>query len=230
MVIGNGLLARSFSKYRSLNTFLVFASGVSNSKSCGDEDFRRERDLLTAAVENNPGKRIIYFSTSSVDDPDLAATPYIRHKIAMEELIQGQAMSYHIFRLSNLAGVSGNPNTLLNFFYSCIAEGRSFELWKYSERNIIDVDDVFRVTDHILEKDLFVNRVINIANEKNYPVVYIVACIEAWCQKKAIFREKEKGGRFGIDISDILPVYRALNIRFGEDYLPHLLEKYYPRK
>src|SRR5579863_4210635 len=99
MVIGNGLLARSFSKYRSLNAFLVFASGVSNSKSSGDEDFGRERDLLTASIGNNPDKRIIYFSTSSVNDPDLAATPYIRHKIAMEELVQDQALSYHIFRL-----------------------------------------------------------------------------------------------------------------------------------
>lgn len=230
MVIGKGLLARSFNKYRSLNTFLVFASGVSNSKSCGDEDFRRERDLLNASIENNPDKRIIYFSTSSVNEPDLAATPYIRHKIAMEELIQDQVLSYHIFRLSNLAGASDNPNTLLNFFYSCIAEGRSFELWKYSERNIIDVDDVFRVIDYILENDLFINRVINIANEKNYPVGYIVTCMEAWCHKKANFLEKEKGGRFVIDISDILPVYRSLKIGFGENYLPQLIEKYYPRK
>jgi nucleoside-diphosphate-sugar epimerase len=230
MVLGNGLLARSFNKYRSINTFLIFASGVSNSKSCGEEDFRREQDLLAASIESNPDKRIVYFSTSSVNEPDLAATSYIRHKIRMEELIQGYAPNFNIFRLSNLAGASDNPTTLLNFLYSCIQGGRPFELWKYSERNIIDVEDVFRVVSHILDNALFLNRVVNIANETNYPIEYIVACIEAWCNKKARFREKERGGKFAIDLSEILPVYRALKIEFGETYLPHLIEKYYPRK
>ena len=96
-------------------------------------------------------------------------------------------------------------------------------------RNIIDLEDVFRIADHILKNGLFLNDTVNIANEMNYSVAYLVTCIEAFTGKKAIFSEKEKGGGFDIDISRILPIYGSLGIRFGERYLPQLLEKYYPK-
>jgi nucleoside-diphosphate-sugar epimerase len=230
MVIGTGLVARGFSAYGKREPFLVFASGVSNSKSCTPDDFKRERELLISSMKNARGKKVVYFSTSSVYDPDLLSTPYIRHKLDMESLVGGQGADFHIFRLSNLAGASDNPNTLLNFFYARITRGEPFELWKYSERNIIDLDDVFRIADHILKNNLFLNRVVNIANEKNYPVGYIVKCIEEFSGTSAVFSEKEKGGAFKIDISDITPICQSLNIGFGKDYLPQLLKKYYTNK
>ncbi|MDP4244997.1 MAG: NAD-dependent epimerase/dehydratase family protein [Bacteroidota bacterium] len=227
MIIGNGLVAAGFSPYAGREEFLIFASGVSDSKHCSAVDFERERNLLTGALEENPGKRFVYFGTASVADPDLRETPYIRHKIAMEELVRTHAAAFHIFRVSNLAGVSANPNTVLNFLYAHISQGRPFELWTHSERNIIDLADVFQIADHILRKNLFANRTIAIANEKNYAVRYIVKCIEAFTGRTAIYTERAKGSAFQIDISDIQPICRSLGIRFGEDYLPHLLEKYY---
>jgi nucleoside-diphosphate-sugar epimerase len=229
MVIGNGLVATGFSAYENQDRFLIFASGVSNSKSSTPDDFRRERELFISSIEKYSRKTAVYFSTTSVDDPDLRETSYIRHKLDMETLVKLRTTRHHIFRLSNLAGVSDNPNTILNFLYSHIANGESFDLWRSSERNIIDLADVFRVADHILQNGLFLNRVTNIANEKNYPLDYLVKSMETFTGKTAIFEERNKGGAFRIDISDILPICRSLKIGFGENYLPHLLEKYYPK-
>jgi nucleoside-diphosphate-sugar epimerase len=227
MVIGRGLIARTFEKYENNDEFLIFASGVSHSKSCTPDDFKRERGLLLSGLRGLGSKKVVYFSTTSLYDPDMRDTPYIRHKLNMEDLLRQHASAWHVFRLSNLAGASPNPSTVLNFFNSSIRLGHPFELWNHSERNIIDVADVFRIADHILGNGLFLNRIVNVANEKNYSVQYIVQCIESFSHKKAIFTEREKGATFGIDISDILPVCRALQIGFGPDYLPLLLEKYY---
>ncbi|HMH20589.1 MAG TPA: NAD-dependent epimerase/dehydratase family protein [Puia sp.] len=230
MVKGTGLVGRVFKQYETADEFLIFASGVSDSKSCTPSDLQREHDLLLESITNNPSKKTVYFSTSSVEDPDLKETPYIRHKLKMEALVRAHAPAFHIFRLSQLAGANGNPATILNYLYAKIVGGHAFELWKYSERNIIDAEDVYRIADHILKNELFTNQVINIANDKNYPVPYLVACIEAHTGKKAIFSEKERGQPFRIDISETLPICRQLKIGFGENYLPQLLEKYYPKK
>lgn len=240
MVIGDGLVARSFKHYETLDEFLIFASGVSHSKSCTEVDFQREEDLLRTMLQklsspengkdrDRKDRTFVYFSTYGMDDPGLRETPYVKHKLHMEELIRAGASRYHIFRLSNLAGRSDNPGTILNFFYSCITKGIPFELWTHSERNIIDVEDVFRIADHILKNNLFLNQVINIANERNYPVRTIVRCIEDFTGQKAQFVERERGGSFHIELSAVLPLYKKLKIEFGEDYLRMVIEKYYPK-
>jgi nucleoside-diphosphate-sugar epimerase len=229
MIIGNGLIAKSFETYKTKNDFLIFASGVSDSKSDNENDFKRERDLLSESISNNPEKKIVYFSTTSIFDNDLKETPYAKHKISLENLIKQNTSRYNIFRLSNLAGFSGNPNTILNFFYFHIVEGRHFDLWKNSERNIIDVEEVYRVIDHVLENNLFENEIINIANTNNYPVNYIVHAIESFVNKQAIFTEKEKGAKISIDISRVKPLFELLKIEFEENYLSRLLVKYYPQ-
>jgi len=227
MVIGNGLVARSFQHYKGSAHILIFASGVSNSKTSTAADFKREQDLLTDTLQAHPDKTIVYFSTTSIDDPDLQATSYVKHKLHMETIIAAKAISWHIFRVPNLAGASSNPNTVLNFFFYHIMRQQPFELWKNSERNIIDVEDVIKTVDFIAENKFFSNKVVNIANTGNYPVPFIVKCMETFCHRKGAYTEKEKGSSFTIDLADIKPVFNQLNIRFTNDYLPALLEKYY---
>jgi nucleoside-diphosphate-sugar epimerase len=227
MVIGNGLVARSFEKYAQDDRFLIFASGVSNSKSSTDEDFRREEDLLRQQMEAHAGKILVYFSTTSVDDPALQHTAYVQHKLNMEALIRTNVNKYAIFRLSNLAGRSGNPNTILNYFYQHISQGIPFQLWQRSERNIIDVEDVFRIADYLLQHQLAVNRTLNIANTESYPVSYIVQSIEDFCGRKGIYTMEDKGGPVTIDTQAIADICRQLDIHFREGYLPGILQKYY---
>ncbi|WEK34145.1 MAG: hypothetical protein P0Y53_16780 [Candidatus Pseudobacter hemicellulosilyticus] len=227
MVIGNGLVAGSFGAYAHQDQFLVFASGVSNSKSGAAADYEREKALLLEQLKAYPDKVLVYFSTTSVDDPDLAHTDYVQHKLRMEALIAKEAASYQVFRLSNLAGRSANPNTILNYFYRHISEGLTFVLWQQSERNIIDVADVYRVADHLLQQGLFRNQVVNIANTSSYPVGYIVERIEAACGRKGVYTAVDKGARVHIDTSRLQRVYQELGIQFGPGYLDRILEKYY---
>ncbi len=97
MIIGNGLLAQAFSPVFANDAHVIaFASGVSNSRETRAEAFARERELLTSTLERE--KFILYFSTCSVHDPELAESPYVRHKIDMEHLVCNAAQKA-IFRL-----------------------------------------------------------------------------------------------------------------------------------
>ncbi len=80
MVIGNGMIANRFVNYREDKDIIIFSSGVSNSKDTVEENFLREFHLLNQTIKNNPGNTIVYFSTCSIEDDDLASSPYVIHK------------------------------------------------------------------------------------------------------------------------------------------------------
>jgi nucleoside-diphosphate-sugar epimerase len=227
MVAGNGMVAKCFDSYRSDNHFLIFASGVSNSKSTHPEDFGREMGMIAEAIENNPGKTFVYFSTTSINDPSESNSAYVRHKIQAEQFIASHASDYLIFRVSNLVGRSANPNTVLNFFVNSIKANTPFNLWMHACRNLIDVDDFFKIVDYILQHRLFSNSTVNIANKQNYPAPVIVAAIEEHLHQKANCILLPKGSDFNIDISQVLPVIQATGISFDEHYLTKLVSKYY---
>ncbi len=228
MVIGNGLVARRFRLYNSEDNFLVFASGVSNSKTKKPEAYNREMKLLKEIVQKYNTKSLIYFSTCSIYDPHEKVSPYVQHKLQIEEFIQTDVKQYHIFRVSNLAGVSYNPNTVLNFFFNHIKNGVNFDLWTNACRNIVDVDHVYLIIDYILKNNLFPNQVINIANPANDPIKKIIETIEIFLNIKSNYIEIDKGTCFEIDTSPIQHIIQKLAIRFGPEYLKDLLNKYYP--
>lgn len=227
MVIGNGLIAKRFYQYADNDSYLIFASGVSNSKSAATEDFIREASLLKAVVENNPDKTLVYFSTCSIFDQSLKNSPYVTHKLAMERYILANARKFLIFRVSNIVGHSTNPHTVLNFLMNHIKQQQTFDLWLQATRNLIDIDDFFQIADSILQQRVFKNQCVNIANPYNYPVKQIVDEIERFCGKKAIYSPVNKGFSFDIDISQIRPVIEELGLTFTGGYLSQLLTKYY---
>ena len=61
MVVGNGMVARKFLSYKTNNDFLIFASGVSNSKTSDPATYKREIELLESCMETNPKKTVVYF-------------------------------------------------------------------------------------------------------------------------------------------------------------------------
>lgn len=229
MVVGNGLVASRFSGYGSAEDLLIFASGVSDSKSSTAKDFAREQALLELYLREHPRKQLVYFSTTSITDQDLQDTPYVQHKLNLEHVIEASAAPYLILRLTNLAGNVSNRNTILNFLYYHIQQGEHFDLWQGAERNIMDIDDVFRVVDVMLTNQLFSNRILNVGNTSNYSVQYIVECLESFTGKKANYSKIEKGAKLFLDLSEVKPLYDQLGMQFGAGYLPHLLGKYYPK-
>ena len=227
MVIGNGLVARRFELYNSEDNLLVFASGVSNSKTKNPEAYNREIKLLRDTVHKYNTRSLIYFSTCSIYDPQEKGSAYVQHKLYIEDFIQTQVKQYHIFRISNLAGISSNPNTLLNFFFNHVKNGVNFDLWTNAYRNIIDVDHAYLIIDHILKHNLFPNQVINIANPVNHQVKKIIETIETFLNIKSNYIEIDKGGGGDIDTSAIQHIIQKLGIRFGPEYLKDLFNKYY---
>ena len=227
MVVGNGMIAHRFSSYKDDNDTIIFASGVSNSKDTIDANFIREFELLEKFVKQYPDKTVVYFSTCSVQDSDLAASPYIIHKKRIEKYIRENAEKFYLFRVSNLGGISNNPYTLLNYFIFNILAGQQLQVWTKAYRNIIDIDDMYATVNYFLKNQHHINSVINIANPKNYAVPYIIRCIENHLNKKAIYTEVERGDNYLIDISTAAAGYEKLNIRFGDDYLALILHKYY---
>src|ERR1700744_1998775 len=164
MIIGNGMVAKAFEPYKKDNDVLIFASGVSNSKSIDPAIYQREFDLLKKTIEQHSDKTFIYFSTCSIYDPNEKGAVYVQHKEQIEKYIQATCSSYTVFRLSNLVGRSANKNTVLNFFMNCIHEDISFNLWTNATRNLIDVADVYSVVDYLIKNNLLGNNIVNIAN------------------------------------------------------------------
>ena len=227
MIIGNGLIAVRFEKYSDNENFIIFASGVSNSKNTDPAAYERERNLLLATMLQHTTKTLVYFSTCSINDPEEKDSMYVLHKKSLEELIQKTQANYHIFRVSNLVGKTSNQNTILNFFIQHINNGDHFNLWTGAVRNLIDVDDMYAIADHILTKSLFRNSIINIANPESYKVTAIVNAIESTSKLKANCTLIQKGEIFNIDTSLITPIINKLHLSFGKDYLFNLLSKYY---
>ncbi|MBO9593652.1 MAG: NAD-dependent epimerase/dehydratase family protein [Niabella sp.] len=227
MIIGNGMIAKRFSDYQQQDDFVVFASGVSNSKSQRGTDYAREMDLLQATLANHKSKHLVYFSTCSIYDPTEAASHYVQHKLQVEDYIRRNAETFHIFRVSNVVGASGNPNTIFNYYINHIRANTNFDIWMHASRNLIDIDDVFALVNYILKQGLYQNAITNIANRKSYHVLSVVKAIEQFLQQEGSYTLVERGSSFEIDVSATTGIAQLLQIDFGPDYLTRLLQKYF---
>lgn len=227
MVIGNGMLASRFMDYENDQETIIFASGVSNSKDTIEKHFFREFELLKKTVSEHPEKTLVYFSTCSIEDADSQNAPYVIHKKAIELFIRDNVANHHLFRVSNVAGTSNNPYTLLNYFVFNILQNHPFAVWKNAYRNIIGIDDMHDIARNIIGKKEYLNTTINIANPENYSVPYIVQTIEYFLDKKAIAIETDRGDNYEIDITSIARIIDELKISFDNHYFTNLLNKYY---
>jgi len=228
MIFGDGMLANAFSKYSDVNpNIVIFASGVSDS-SCTDEDeFKRERLFLENSIrENKNANPFLYFSTCSIDDFGSLASMYVRHKLQMESIVLKHSNSI-IFRLPQVVGPGGNPKTFVNFLYWSIKNGREFELWENSTRNIIDVDDVVKIVKYYIASFSIRQNIVNIANPKNYKVIEVVNLMESLLNRKALYQIRNKGAKYTVDISEISRIIKERTKLFEDDYLQKTLKKYY---
>jgi nucleoside-diphosphate-sugar epimerase len=227
MVLGRGLVARGFGEFNSDGRYLIFASGVSNSATHDSNAFERERDLMDQMIAENQDKTFVYFSTCSVYDPTQRMIPYVKHKLAMEALLEENHHQYHIFRISNLAGKTENPHTVLNFFAQHILSGEFFFAWKHASRNIIDIEDAVKVCSMVIKEGLYKNEILNVANIQNNPVPEIIGDLETILGKRGNYDLIDKGSNPEINTSLIRDLYRSLDIRFDQGYLSRTLKKYY---
>jgi len=227
MIIGSGLLARAFAANTLPTPHCVYAAGVSNSSCMDPREFEREKARLLDAITAAPDQCLfLYFSTCSIGDPEVTESAYVRHKLAMEKLV-GQRQRYLILRLPQLAGSTPNPHTLLNHLYSRIVRSERFLVWGGARRNLIDVDDVVRITADLIASEDACNETINVANTGSYSIFDIISAFENALGHKAIFDILPRGTGYAIDTSRIQPALSRCGLAFDSNYLPRLIGKYY---
>ena len=228
MIIGSGLLARAFSlAFLKRDDVCIYAAGVSNSNCTNVNEFARERQRIEAALRKaRHVDAFVYFGTCSIADIDLQNTPYIQHKLAMEQIVREHPQNL-ILRLPQCAGKTPNPHTLLNFLYARIARSESFNLWCKAKRNIIDVADVVSIAQQVIANCSARNTTFNIANVVNYSIADIVSTMERVIGKRAIYDIVDRGAEYFIDINKILTALEKAGVKFGNDYLEKVIYRYY---
>lgn len=228
MIIWNGLIANAFLNYKDNNDIIIFASWVSNSKNQDDNLFKREIDLIKETLKLNYNKLFIYFSSCSITDETLWNSKYINHKINAENIIKNNKNNnFLIIRIPNVVWYTNNPNTLINYLINNIKNWNKFILYKNAKRNIIDVEDLFKISEYIIDKKLFLNSIINIANNKNETILNIVNCIEEVLLYKAYYIISDRGWEPKIDIENIENIIKEIWIDFWNWYLLKIIKKYY---
>ncbi|HLP10799.1 MAG TPA: NAD-dependent epimerase/dehydratase family protein [Flavobacteriales bacterium] len=224
MIIGSGLIAGRFSQFKHDN-LLLFASGVSNSRSNNKNEYNRELELLEKHNVANPAKTLIYFSTYSVVDPSQKDTYYVKHKLAVEEYIKNRKGDYLIVRTSNIVGKTSNPNTITNFLFNHINNQQEFECWQNAERNLLDVDHLVNMCMRLVAHNL-INRTVFLVNPISYPVPKIVAQFEKITGKTALCTYVDKGAVFDFDKSVSERLFKDHSVETS-NYLEMVIQKYY---
>ena len=227
MVIGSGLIGSTFEKSQhEFKDVCVYASGVSNSNSSDCYEFKREQDQLVYFLSKYRHLRRFYFiSTCSLYDSERNTSPYVKHKLKMENLVISNTNGV-IIRLPQVVGRSTNPHTLTNFIYLSIKNQKPFALWKKAKRNLIDVDDVVKIVAALDVVDIR-QPIFNVANVANYKILDIVTEFEKIIGLKGIFKTVDCGSEYEIDISDLSMLPFDVQSIFNEHYLANLLRKYY---
>ena len=230
MVVGKGLMASAFDGFKNNEDVIIFASGVSKSTETDNCQFEREFQLLQQTIQNYPKAQLVYFSTCSIEDAVVNTRPYIKHKLDIESYIKAKVPKYVIFRISNVVGESGNENTIMNYLYDAVKNNLPIEIWKHTERNLIDIDDVKFLVENVLN-DSKVNRTINLATSKSCKVVDILALIESYLGKQANANMLNKGNPIDINVTDISRYLKIVERDKGSglDYIENLLKKYYKK-
>jgi nucleoside-diphosphate-sugar epimerase len=229
MIIGNGLIANVFGEYKENEKYVIFASGVSDSTNNDESAFKREEQLLNEITTLHKEKIIIYFSTCSIYDNQRNNSPYVLHKIKMEEIIILKNINHLIFRVSNPIGFTKNTSTFFNYFINKINNDEQFEVWNNSYRNIIDIEDMYKICDYIIKEKKYINSIINIANPKNYKIQTVISEIEKYFNKKSNYKIIDKGSEPIIDTNSAEEVISILKIKINEEYIENILSKYFPK-
>ena len=225
MIIGNGLLAQAFAPlYANDTQHLIFASGVSNSQETCSDAFSREHKLLTAAIDQK--KTIVYFSTCSIEDPQLVDSQYVQHKLNMEELVLNAGKAA-IFRLPQVVGHTQNQHTLTNFLFRQISTSSPFKVWQHARRNLIDIDDVVSVASCLLNELHAENSITNIANPSSIAIHELVQIFEELLDIRAYCDIVDAGASYAIDAGLAITAANQVGIVFDQNYVKNLIKKYY---
>lgn len=224
-IIGSGLLARSFSKITFSRDCLVLAAGVSNSNEHRASEFRREAEIVEAAIRKHPSSRVIYFSSCSILQTN--QTPYIRHKLEMESLVAAASSSFHIYRLPQVVGPTRNL-TLVSYLVESLLQGRCVKVQSRAKRNLLDVNDVSRLIHHLVEHDIGRNSIQALAAAHSVYVCDVLQRIGEVLDIPPIFDVVDAGESYDISIDFVRTHFGLDDPLMEKDYWRAVLQKHVP--
>ena len=225
MIIGNGLIANLFREHDRENV-VFFASGVSNSLETEKSAFLREEDLLRKTLEENSDKIFIYFSTCSIYDSSKNGSPYVNHKLKMEQIVEELADQFLILRVSNAVGKGGNPNLLMNYLINAFHQEKEITVHTLATRNLIDADDIKNITLKFINENIL-NKIINVAYLENFSTSEILEILEKYFNKSAKKSFVKSGQSYLISIPEVESYFTENNLTNKEAYLCRILDRYY---
>lgn len=203
MIVGNGLIATTFSNSPfNWDDYVVFASGVSNSKEERKSEYQREIDLINSFLGTE--KRFIYFSTVSIFDEELSETAYVKHKIATEKFVLASFKKSLIIRLPIVVSEHNNPNQLLGFLKSTIESGKEVTIYKNAARYFFDANKLPTAVDccaRYAEVNGKANWALNLGLPDQVMLTSVARLIKEELGYKKVM-EVNKGNAYAIDFSE----------------------------
>jgi nucleoside-diphosphate-sugar epimerase len=176
MIVGTGLIANAFSKGNFDHTnFIIFASGVSNSREERIEEYEKELTLLTNTLNDNQDKKLIYFSSCNITSADTSV--YLQRKELIENYIKRNVLNHLILRLPNVVGHSTNRFQLLNYFYFTLLEQKDLTVKVNYIRHLLDVDDLPKVLKLLTTLQIEAS-ILNVAFNNGIKVKNIIEILE----------------------------------------------------
>ncbi|MEN9313634.1 MAG: hypothetical protein RIS35_27 [Pseudomonadota bacterium] len=228
MIVGSGLLAQAFAgDWAHRNDVCIFASGVSDSGCVDPERFARERALLERALSDHADTdAFVYFGTCSANAPEVRWSAYVHHKVEMERLVMAHRRGL-VLRLPQVAGIGGNPATLLNRLRDHVLRGTPFELWSDARRALIDVRDVVELTGAFIGTRTLRGIRADIAPPRRHGIEEIVAAIEEASGRRARYTFVPKGHDEPSDPTLMLAVTADAGARFDDGYLRRTVARHH---
>lgn len=225
MIVGNGLIAKLFQESDHDNV-VFFASGVSNSLENRSSEFKREEKLLLEILQKSEEKVIVYFSTCSIYDSSKSESPYVSHKLHMEQIVTSHKGSYLILRVSNAVGKGGNPNLLMNYLTQTLIQRETISVHTKAKRNLINVEDIKNITLQLLNEKKY-NHIINLAYIENFSTLEIINELESFYNLKADLILNPTGNGYDIDVPYVRSYFQKRNLTSKTEYLRKMLTDYY---
>lgn len=229
MIKGRGLLGSALTEIE-CDDFLFYANGISNSVLQEIPNESSESKEIKRFAEEYQDKIFVYFSSCQVNSPQNFTRPYVQHKLAMEEFVQGHFERYLIVRASNLVGANPwNEHTLFNYLFRAVKNLGQIRVNPGVKRNFLDVAHFVSMLQTFLH-DHNGNETIELVNPRSYTMQEILTQFEEHFSTKFLVEEISKTGDFALfelneGLSELLFSRCSLTT---ENYIPTLLSKYYP--
>lgn len=221
MIIGNGIIANSLINLDHSN-LCIFASGVSNSLETDKSKFDKEFNLLEKTILLYPNKKMIYFSTVSIETKSL--TFYTKHKLKLEKYIKQNCANYLILRLPNIVSYNQPKHQLISYFYNCLINQIPIEISPTCKRNLIDVEDIPLILEILLNKTS--NKIISAYFSNSITVQEIISCLEDITNLTFNIRSIKDINEKEIDNSEFLKLIEKSEHKFNVNPF-NILKKYY---